>query len=526
MEEKEACIRREVDRTLQEWSARAAFIGAVIFLLLCPLDFYADPPHAVRFLLHRFIIAAVLVSCGAFLRRPRSGAAIRGAVFLGVLASAATVEAMILAFGGHDSPYLIGLILLAVTTLGLIPAGPGFASLLAGTIFAVHLLPILVWDTISAESHFAVEAVLFFFVLATGVLISWLHRRRLVQEISLRYDLTRSRERLEQEAARRARAAAALRESQDLLSSMAAATVDATVMIDPEGAIRYWNPAAERIFGYAAAEVLGRVPFTFLADPEKAGELLAEHHAWQTAGAGPLSGWRVVTRGRRKSGESFPMELAMATVTRDGRLWTCALLRDATEQIRNEERLRLFAAAVEGAAEGFYIVDLNGRVLYVNPAVRAVSGREPADYIGRSVTELHANPAHATGVIMPAILRSGSWAGEIAGRTKDGHSISLWLTASLVRDEGGRPIAMVGITKDLAAQKRLEDEHIKAQKLESIGVLAGGLAHDFNNLLTIILGNLDLARLFAGANPDAAEALDHASEAALRAGDLTRQLLT
>ena len=85
---------------------------------------------------------------------------------------------------------------------------------------------------------------------------------------------------------------------------------------------------------------------------------------------------------------------------------------------------------------------------------------------------------------------------------------------------------MVGLTRDLADQKKLEAERVRSQKLESVGVLAGGLAHDFNNLLTIILGNLDLARLFAGSNPDAAEALDHASEAALRAGDLTRQLIT
>ena len=85
---------------------------------------------------------------------------------------------------------------------------------------------------------------------------------------------------------------------------------------------------------------------------------------------------------------------------------------------------------------------------------------------------------------------------------------------------------MVFLTRDLADQKKLEEEHILTQKLESVGVLAGGLAHDFNNLLTIILGNLDLARLFAGSNPDAAEALDHASEAAMRAGDLTRQLIT
>ena len=129
--------------------------------------------------------------------------------------------------------------------------------------------------------------------------------------------------------------------------------------------------------------------------------------------------------------------------------------------------------------------------------------------------------------ILPALQRSGRWAGRgPRASTRDGKPIQLWLTASLVRDAEGRPIAMVGLTRDLADQKKLEDEHVRTQKLESIGVLAGGLAHDFNNLLTIILGNLDLARLFAGSNPDAAEALDHASEAALRAGDLTRQLIT
>jgi PAS domain S-box-containing protein len=404
MEEKQACIRRELDGVFREWSAGAAFTGAAIFLLLSPLDFYAVPAHAPRFLVYRLAVAALLGVSGAFLRRPRSRATAQGTVFLCVLASAAVLEAMILDFGGHSSPYLIGLILLAVTVLGLIPAGPAFASVLAGTIFAVYLVPLLAWDTFLEPGFFAVGAALFAAILVTGVLINWMHLRRLAHETSMRYDLTVSRERLEEEAKQRARADA--------------------------------------------------------------------------------------------------------------------------EQARGEERLRLFAAAVEGAAEGFYIVGLDGRILYVNPAVRAISGREPSSYIGRQVTELHANPAQATDVIMPAIMRSGSWAGEVSGRTADGQPLAIWLTASLVRDDAGRPIAMVGVTKDLTEQRRLEEERVRAQKLESIGVLAGGLAHDFNNLLTIILGNLDLARLFAGANPEVVEALDHAGEAALRAGDLTRQLIT
>ena len=450
----------------------------------------------------------------------------RGAVFLSVLASAATLEAMILDYGGHHSPYLIGLVLVAFMVLGLIPTGPAFAALLAATIFAVYLGPILAWDTFDERGYFTVEALLFAAVLGAGVLASWLHRSRHALEIGLRYDLTLSRERLEQESAQRARAVAEQRGSRELLSSIAAAVMDAIVLIDPEGKICFWNVAASRIFEHTREEAAGRAAFALLAAPERSAELEAGHRAWLAGVEGPVGGRRVVTRGRRSSGETFPMELAMSSVEREGRHWTCLLLRDVSEQTRREERLRLFAAAVEGAAEGFYIVGLDGRILYVNPAVRAMSGNESSWHVGRQITELHQNPAQVTGVIMPAIMRAGSWAGEVPGRTKDGRPLTLWLAASLVRDDAGRPIAMVGITKDLTGQRRLDEERIRAQKLESIGVLAGGLAHDFNNLLTIILGNLDLARLFAGASPDAAEALDHASEAALRAGDLTRQLIT
>jgi len=65
--------------------------------------------------------------------------------FLGVLASAIVLEVMILDFGGYHSPYLIGLILVAVVVAGLIPTGPGFATLSLGAIFGVYVVPILLW---------------------------------------------------------------------------------------------------------------------------------------------------------------------------------------------------------------------------------------------------------------------------------------------------------------------------------------------------------------------------------------------
>jgi PAS domain S-box-containing protein len=395
--EKQSYLHQELDRLFREWSARTALLGAGIFLALIPLDFFSVPEHAVRYLALRVLAAAALVGCSFLVRRARRRAAMQFWVLLAVLLSAAVIETMILSFGGHRSPYLIGMLLLSLTVLGLIPADAGFASLLAGTIFAVYLLPILLWEEVEHDHFFVVSSLLFACCLASGVVIRWYSTRGQLQEILLRHKLVKSRERLESEVVRRA---------------------------------------------------------------------------------------------------------------------------------ENENRLSLFAAAVDCADEGILIVDLDGRVTYCNTSAAEQTGRLPAEIVGRNIRDVHPEPAALESTILPAMRLQGRWAGEVSGRGRDGTPLALWLSASLVRDDGGRPIAMVGITRDLAEQRKLETERIRAQKLESVGVLAGGLAHDFNNLLTIILGNIDLARLLAGENPDAAEALNHATEAAMRAGDLTRQLIT
>jgi len=403
MEDKQTYIRRETDRILQEWSARTAVLGAGIFLCLSLLDFSYVSDYAVRFLGYRIVVAAFLAATASAMRRTQRRNVMLLLAFLGVLASAIALEAMILDFGGHHSPYLIGLILLAVVVAGLIPTGAGFAALIMGTIFVVYLVPILLWDTVSEPANFSVNTVLFFCVLASGILIRWFHQRHLVSQISLQHDLIRNRENLE-------------------------------------------------------------------------------------------------------------LEIAQRT-------------QSENKRTSSEEQLSLFTAAVAAAAEGIFIVDLQGRIVYCNTAAAEQSGHIPAELIGLNIREMHRNTTLLETAILP-MLSTGRWSGEINGVDHEGRPILLWLTASLVRNTEGRPIAMIGLTRDLADEKKLEEEHVRTQKLESVGVLAGGLAHDFNNLLTIILGNIDLVRLFAGSNPDVTEALDHAAEAALRAGDLTRQLIT
>lgn len=81
---------------------------------------------------------------------------------------------------------------------------------------------------------------------------------------------------------------------------------------------------------------------------------------------------------------------------------------------------------------------------------------------------------------------------------KDGHAVPVLINAiPLVTDEKtGKTIQSVGVFTDLSDIKKMEEELLKAKKLESIGILAGGIAHDFNNLLTVISGNIEFSGMF------------------------------
>lgn len=107
---------------------------------------------------------------------------------------------------------------------------------------------------------------------------------------------------------------------------------------------------------------------------------------------------------------------------------------------------------------------------------------------------------------------------------KDGHQVNVEINAGVITYEG-RPAILV-FARDSGERKLFEEEHIKQSKLEAVGSLAAGIAHDFNNLLAVILGNIELARLFPKSEEKLAELLTKAEKAALKARDLTKRFLT
>jgi two-component system, cell cycle sensor histidine kinase and response regulator CckA len=191
------------------------------------------------------------------------------------------------------------------------------------------------------------------------------------------------------------------------------------------------------------------------------------------------------------------------------------------------ERERL-AAAIEQAGEQVVLMDVEGSIVYVNPAFEAVSGYSRAEALGKSwrMLDSSAREEEVARQIWAAVSAGGIWRGRLSNRRKDGARYVEEATVSPVRTgPGGATTAYVAVKRDVTSALALEEQLLQSQKMESVGRLAGGVAHDFNNLLTIILNNTQFALNDMHPDDPRRDDLDEVEEAARRASALTQQLL-
>ncbi len=210
---------------------------------------------------------------------------------------------------------------------------------------------------------------------------------------------------------------------------------------------------------------------------------------------------------------------------------TSLLLAAGGEERRARSReLRGQARLMELATEAIGMASPSGRVLRLNNAGRELFGVEPA----RSLRELRVLDFLAPRErprfmkeILPHVMKAGTWSGDLVARNlKDGTLIPTRHFLFRMDDPlDGRPEAFGSIGHDLREAQRAEAALRQTQRLESLGVLAGGIAHDYNNLLTAVLGHLDLAREMVEETHPAASHLAAVTTLAERSGALTRQLL-
>ncbi len=350
---------------------------------------------------------------------------------------------------------------------------------------------------------------------------------------------------LEREMAARAEAESALADREERIRLLLNSTAEAIFGLDLEGRCTFANAACVRLLGYESPDqLIGRelhklihyaYPDGSAYPDEECGNLRALRN--EPAHSDSEVFWRA-------DGSSFPTEYwAYPIVRRGAVLGAVVTFLDITqrrhlEQQYREAQQRLRHAVVSSPAvlltraiEGGRV----GRITWISENLPDVLGYSVEAALEPNWWTDNTHPEDAERVVTErdaAILASDAYFREYRFRHADGAYRWIRSDFRMVRDAEGRPIEAVGAWVDISERKRVEEEQRKlreqlqqAQKLESIGRLAGGVAHDFNNLLTVINGYSDLLVKELPAGGDLSEMASEIGAAGHRAADLTRQLL-
>ncbi|MDX9795108.1 MAG: PAS domain S-box protein, partial [Kiritimatiellia bacterium] len=275
------------------------------------------------------------------------------------------------------------------------------------------------------------------------------------------------------------------------------------------------NPAFERMTGLRAADVVGRTIREVMPG--------IEQHWIETYD-------RVVTTGVPVHFERYAAQFDKyfdVAAFRPSLNQFATIIHDITKRKQNEAQQKRLVAAIEQSGEIVMVTDPRGALLYVNEAFERVTGYAWEEVAGQTPRILHSGK-HGKAVyraMWETLKRGDVYRGRLINRRKDGTLFTEDISIAPVTDDAGRTVHYVAVARDVTDRLRLESELHQAQKMESVGRLAGGVAHDFNNMLGVILGNAELAlESLDSASPLRAD-LEEIIHAAKRSSEITQQLL-
>ena len=323
----------------------------------------------------------------------------------------------------------------------------------------------------------------------------------------------------------RTRALASLAEREGRLQAILRTALDGYYTVTAEGALVEVNDAYCEMSGYRREELL-RMRLSDLEAAEGPAEIAARVERLKRSG-----GERFETRHRRKDGRVIDIEASVRFLAEGGGSFVC-FARDVTGRKRAADALRQseerFRALIEKSSDMIMVLDADSRFRFWSQGAVDALGWTLEERLGRPALELvHEGDRQRMEQALERVLSQPSVVSRdlLRHRHKDGTWRELEATArNLLEDPAVRGVVLN--TRDVTEQRQLEEQFRQAQKLESIGRLAGGVAHDFNNLLTVILSSAEaLKEGFPVGSSTPLELADEIHAAGQRAAQLTRQLL-
>lgn len=315
----------------------------------------------------------------------------------------------------------------------------------------------------------------------------------------------------------------ALRRSEDYFRTLIENSSDIITILNQKGKILFQSPSIERVLGYRPEELLDKNAFD-LIHPNDVQRMLSVF-------SGDLTNQNFQIpheyRFRHRDGSYRFLESVGKNLLLDPSVHGIIInSRDITERKRAEERIFEQAALLDRATDAIMTLNLDGQITFWNSGAERLYGWRADE----TVNKLHESALYSK-ENAPAFnarsrtLRDGRWKGELTQTKKDGTELLVESRWTLVPDRDGNPRSMLIINTDITEKKKLEAHVLRAQRMESIGTLAGGIAHDLNNVLTPILMSI---RVLREDLPDTGSRrlLDTLEASAQRGANIVQQVLS
>jgi PAS domain S-box-containing protein len=317
----------------------------------------------------------------------------------------------------------------------------------------------------------------------------------------------------------------AVRLSEERFRLLSRATNDAIWDWSPQTDAVVWNEGYATLFGYENEVGVPQPMATWKLriHPEDSARV-RETLLCMLAGHG--DSWSAEYRYRRADG-SYAWVMNRGYVIRDSSGKAIRMIggmTDVTQRREAEERIAEQAALIDEARDAIVVRDLENRVQFWSKGAERLYGWSAAEVRGKVITHLLQMEEAVVERAQMAVRETGAWSGQLCKVTRSGESVTVDGSWTLLRDSAGKPKSILSIDTDITERQKLESQFLRAQRLESLGTLAGGIAHDLNNVLSPILMAIQV--LESQSTNEGREILDILEKSAERGAGLVRQVLS
>jgi two-component system, cell cycle sensor histidine kinase and response regulator CckA len=359
-----------------------------------------------------------------------------------------------------------------------------------------------------------------FAVLVIVIMAVWRH-----------YSIIRLNKNLLKTIAEKKKVETALKKSEENFRTLFDKSADAIFLVRPDGSIADVNDVVCRRYKYSREELLA-MNVAQVDSPSTSKYAQERTENIQKYGTVVFEAEHIT-----KDGKIIPTEANASFIMMGDEPLLISTCRDITERKKAEEAIlsekERLAVTLRSIGDGVIVTDIDGTITLINKVGEQLTGWSNEEVTGKPLSHvfniLNATTREKCENPVEKVLKTGFIVGfdnHTILIKRDGKELIIDDSAAPIRDKQSETIGIVLVFRDITGQYQMEQEMQKMEKLESLGILAGGLAHDFNNLLTAIMGNVSLVKMQLGAEHKSFARLTDVEKAARRAADLTQQLLT